>query len=98
MNKKLARATLEALGYKDIPETPSGIVVGDRIRHVSHRYSEAYTKGTGTVLAIMRRENSTWEQDYGQPDIELLVQHDWRDSTEVTKWADYHCVRIGVEL
>lgn len=92
------KADLERRGYKDIPETATGIVVGDRIRHASHRYPDAYRKGTATVLAILRNEGSTWEQSYNKHDVELLVQHDWRDSSEVTQWADYHCAAIGGDL
>jgi hypothetical protein len=62
-----------------------------RVRHLGHQYPEAYANGTGTVLAVMFKDPSSWSQTYGQPDVELLVL---RDDGSISGVADYHVARL----
>jgi hypothetical protein len=77
-------------GYQDIAEH-RGLRVGMRVRHIGHQYPEAYANGTGTVLAVMYKNPSSWSQSYGRPDVELLVA---MDSGSISNIADYHVALI----
>jgi len=90
-------AELAEHGYRDIPEH-NGIKVGARVRHIGHRYPEAYREGTGTVLAVMHKDPSSWSASYGRPDIELLVAQDRPMSPgfPISGVADYHVEVIEV--
>jgi hypothetical protein len=85
------KARMVGNGYIDAPPLKS-IAVGDRIRHSSHQWPDAFYKGTATVLAIMRAHDSYWEKTYGSPDIELIVQ---RDDGSIAPWANYHAVALA---
>jgi hypothetical protein len=68
-------AKLHACGYRDIEEH-GHLKAGVRIRHTGHRWSAAYTNGTGIVLAITEKNPSSWSQSWGKPDIELIALWD----------------------
>lgn len=79
-------AGLENHGYKVIPEH-KGLRAGLRVCNAGEQYYEAITKGTATVVAVMRNEGSFWEQKYRAPDVEVIVRRD-RDGSE-GQWANY---------
>jgi hypothetical protein len=81
---------LLADGYVDVDEH-HGLRVGVRVRHRGHQYPEAYAKGTGTVLAVMLKHLSSWSENHGRTDVELLVL---RDDGSISGVADYHVERV----
>ncbi len=86
-------ASLERDGFQHIDEAPRtpGLRVGARVHNAGERYVEAYTHGTATVLAVLRRgtdeKPDLWEKQWGRPNVEVVVQRD-RDEPP-TCWADY---------
>lgn len=66
---------LHAAGYRDVEEHGQ-LKVGARVRHSGHRWPEAYTQGTGVVLALTEKNPSAWSQSWGRPDIELIALWD----------------------
>lgn len=90
---ELLHAALLKERYRDVEEF-RGLKVGARVHHVGERYAEAVLDGTATVLAVMHKKPSSWEQSYGRPDVELLVRLDDRlvkkGMPEIGQWADYH--------
>lgn len=48
-------ASLLECGYTELFVSPTGIVPGDRVRHVGERYSEAYDNGTAVVERMFGR-------------------------------------------
>ena len=91
-------AAKQAEGYQEIPEY-KGIKPGQRVRHLGHRYTEAYRDGTATVLAVMQKDPSSWAQTYGRPDVEIIVQLDkpYDPESPVRTWSDYQTTRIEQE-
>ena len=89
-------ASLHAYGYVDIAERGQ-LRPGGRIRHSGHRWPEAYTEGTGVVLALTEKPDSGWSQTYGMPDIEMVVLWDkpwpFDTSSRLSQLAQYH---VGV--
>ena len=77
-------------GYVDIDEH-HGLRAGARVRHLGHQYPEAYAEGTGTVLAVMLKHLSSWSENHGRADVELLVL---RDDGSISGVADYHVERV----
>jgi hypothetical protein len=61
--------------------------VGSRIRRAAEQWGAAYTNGTGTIERIFHKRNSSWEQKYGRPDVELIVLC---DDGHYSYLADYH--------
>jgi len=91
------RNDLRDEGYYDIEATPDGVKVGDRVHHGGEQYMQAWRDGTATVLAIMEKSPSSWSTEWGQPDIELIVERDLpltSSSSRVSQWADYHTVKV----
>lgn len=89
-----ARTELEARGYRDIEEH-NGLRVGARVRNYGEQYYAAISKGTGVVRALMQRDPSSWSNEWGRPDIEVLVERDKShrdDGSRVGRWADYGTV------
>lgn len=85
------RVLLLARGYHDIAEH-RGLTVGARVYHRGHQWPEA-SQGTGTVVALMRRDPSPWAQAWGQPDVETIVQFDDTGGIldgKLHGLADYH--------
>lgn len=82
----------EVRGFRVIDQHPrrSDLKPGARVRHSAHRWDDAYMSGTADVVAVMRRGSDerpdSWEQQYGRPNIEVIVNHDG----EITEWTDYH--------
>jgi hypothetical protein len=99
---ELARllAELHASGYQDVHHHLE-LRAGARIRHGGHQWPEAYTNGTGTVLAVTRRPDSTWSRQYGLPDVELVALWDqprpFDDSSRLSQLAQYHVEAITQE-
>jgi len=62
--------------------------VGQRVHHSGQRYAYGGT-GTATIERIFVNRNSAWAQNYGRPDVELIVR---RDDATPGFWADYHTV------
>jgi hypothetical protein len=63
------------------------LTVGARVRRGNQTWGAAYLRGTGTIERIFHKPNSSWEQKYGRPDVELIVRND--DDT-YSFLADYH--------
>lgn len=83
-------AQLRANGYRDIgnhgPLSP-----GARIRHRAEQYPEAYRDGTGVVLHLTEKPESSWSQSYGAPDIELTMLRDKAQfGSRLSQLAHYH--------
>lgn len=83
-------AELHDHGYPDVEEH-RGLRVGTRIRHVGHQWTEAYQAGTGVVVALTQKRNSSWSQSWGRPDVELIALWD-REQVEgrLSQLAQYH--------
>jgi hypothetical protein len=88
-------AKLHDLGYRDVPEHGS-LRPGVRIRHVGDRWSGAYENGTGIVLAVTEKPNSSWSVSWRMPDVELIALWD-RPNTRgwLSGLAQYHVEVIG---
>lgn len=63
------------------------LAVGDRVRHIGHRWPDAYRIGTGTIERIFHRPNSVWSRTHGRPNVELFVK---KDDGSYSYLADYH--------
>jgi len=86
-------AELHACGYQDIAEF-GRLKPGTRIRHKGHQWFEAITEGTGVVVAITEKPDSSWSLSWGAADIELIALWD-RPSfgSRLSQLAQYHvCV------
>jgi hypothetical protein len=91
-------ASLERDGFARIdcaPRTP-GIAEGARVHNAGEQFDRAWTVGTATVVAVLRRGTDErpdrWEQKYGRPNVEVVVQRDpdrLDFADEFTCWADY---------
>ena len=68
-------AELHDAGYEDAEEH-NELKPGARVRHVGHRWPTAYERGTGTVVAVTRKPDSSWSRSWGMPDVELVVAYD----------------------
>lgn len=85
-------AGLHARGYKDIAEHKQ-LHVGCRIRHRNQQYPEAYTHGTGFVVALTHKPNSAWSRSWGMPDVELIMLRDMallEGYSRLVSVAQYH--------
>jgi hypothetical protein len=88
-------AALNARGYQDI-DAHGDLRPGTRIRHVGDRWSGAYDNGTGVVLAITVKANSSWSATWGAPDVELIALWDRPDTRGwLSGLAQYHVDVIG---
>lgn len=93
------RSTLEADGFREIPEHPkrADLHVGVRVRNAGEQYDTAVFKGTAVVVAILRKGTDehpdAWERDWGRPNIEVIVERDEgyvkRGYPRHTNWSDY---------
>lgn len=83
-------AELHEHGYQDVAEH-GRIRPGVRIRHTGHRWPEAYDEGSGVVLAVTEKPDSSWSQSWGRPDVELIALWD-RDQgfSRLSQLAQYH--------
>jgi hypothetical protein len=94
------RDGLTDLGYVEIAEH-HGIRPGVRVRQQSHRYPDAYRHGTGTVLAVYRRDPSSWSQTHDRPDVELIVAVDHTPLSHdraLAQLADYHVALLDTTV
>jgi hypothetical protein len=89
-------AELHERGYRDV-EQHGKLRAGVRVRHVGHRWPEAYENGTGGVVAITEKPNSAWSLTYGKPDIEMVVLLDAPSlsGSRLSGLAQYHVEVIG---
>lgn len=79
-------------GYS-VVDSHNDLRPGTRVRMGNERYHEAYVKGTGTIVVVLRKEPSAWSQKYRMPDVELVVRRD-DPSRPIAEVAQYHVVRI----
>lgn len=85
---------LRKRGYRDVAEHGE-LRPGVRIRHRGQRWSEALDKGTGVVLAITERPDSSWSQTYRTADIELITLADQeRFGSRLSQVAQYHVATV----
>lgn len=90
-------AALVADGFTPLEHHPTrpDLHVGARVRLASARYPSAMDHGTATVLSVLRKGSDDapdwWEQRWGRPNIEVVVEKDPRDGSDATAghWADY---------
>lgn len=85
-------AGLHERGYTD-RERFNELTPGSRVRHRGHRWPQAYTDGSGVVVAITERDPSSWSQSWGVPDIEMVVAFDeptLPGMSRLTTLAQYH--------
>lgn len=93
-------AELHAAGYVDLPEFTyprSGKVlrVGTRVRHSGEQYWEALERGTGNVVALTHKPDSSWSRSWGMPDVELVIARDKaRLGSRLSQIAQYHVAMI----
>lgn len=91
-------AGLHAAGYQDLAEWRE-LKPGVRIRHRGHQYPEAYERGTGVVVAVTEKPDSSWSKTYGAADIEMVVLNDERPQAlgarRVSTLAQYHVAVVG---
>lgn len=99
--EQIAAAHQELLdaGYRDIGHIRS-LRVGRRVRLGGERYSEAVRRGTGVIAALTEKRPSSWAQEWGRRDIELVVLRDLDRRTPgyrfgaVARVADYHVAPV----
>jgi hypothetical protein len=87
-------------GYRDI-EQHDGLRVGTRVRHRGEQYPEAFRDGTGVVIALTERPDSSWSLSWGMPDVELVVLRDTPrfDGQSRLSWvAQYHVSAVEEQL
>lgn len=90
VNKLLTE--LHACGYRDVAEHGK-LRPGVRIRHTGHRWPGAYDNGSGVVVAITEKPNSSWSASWGAPDVELIAVWDKPSlGGRVSQLAQYHVV------
>jgi hypothetical protein len=88
-------AALHDRGYQTVAEH-GDLRPGTRIRHVGERYSAAHLDGTGIVLAITEKPNSSWSVSWRMPDVELIALWDRPDTRGwLSGLAQYHVDVIG---
>ncbi len=76
-------------GYVRLDEF-KGLKPGARVYHSGHRWGDASTTGTTTVISVWRKTGG-WEQTYGRPNIEVVAEMDKPQfGQKVAQWADYH--------
>lgn len=88
-------ADLHASGYRDVEQLGT-LKPGTRIRHVGHQWSAACTNGTGVILAITEKPDSSWSQDWHMPDVELIAL--WDPAVfghRLSQLAQYHVEAVG---
>lgn len=93
-------AELRKHGYRDRASF-NELKPGVRVRHSGHRWPEAYTEGTGYVVAITERNPSSWSQSWGSPDIEMVVAFDkppLPDMSRLSQLAQYHVAVVRGDL
>lgn len=87
-------AELRECGYRDVAEHGQ-LRPGVRIRHRGHQWPEALSKGTGVVVAITEKPDSSWSRAYGAADVELITLSDReRYGSRLSQLAQYHVATI----
>ncbi|MFI5891959.1 hypothetical protein ACIA5D_17800 [Actinoplanes sp. NPDC051513] len=89
---------LHARGYVDRKRF-NEYTLSVRIRHRGQQYPQAYTKGTGVIVAITERPDSSWSQSHGGPDIEMVIAYDeprFGGTSRISVLADYHVEVVEV--
>lgn len=88
-------AALHDRGYRDA-DFHGDLHPGTRIRHRGDQWPGAYENGTGIVLAITEKPNSSWSQSWRMPDVELIALWDRPDTRGwLSGLAQYHVEVIG---
>lgn len=97
-------AELHTRGYVDLdehtyPRTGKVLQVGARVRHCGEQYWQAYQRGTGNVVALLHKPNSSWSRSYGTADVELIMLRDTESvaGSRLPQVAQYHVGPITVE-
>jgi hypothetical protein len=88
-------AELRGHGYVD-RDRHNKLAPGVRVRHTGHLWPQAYTEGTGTVVAIVEKPDSAWSASWGMPDVELIVVFDRgvKLTGRLSELAQYHVQAI----
>lgn len=85
---------LHAHGYRDV-ERHGQLAPGTRIRHIGHQWDEAYTDGTGMVVAVTEKPDSPWSVSWRMPDVELVAVWDRPTfGTRLAQLAQYHVIAV----
>ncbi|MER7280494.1 hypothetical protein ABT369_39255 [Dactylosporangium sp. NPDC000244] len=88
-------AALHERGYRTV-EAHGDLRPGTRIRHRGDQWSAAYANGTGIVLVITEKPNSSWSVSWRLPDVELIALWDRPDTRgRFSQLAQYHVDVIG---
>lgn len=87
-------ADLLKRGYREVTEY-SNLVIGQRVRHVGQRYSQALDHGTATIERIFHHPDSQWSRSHDADDVEVIVQ---KDDGSYGFWANYHTVTVRAGL
>lgn len=88
-------AELHDYGYRDV-EQHGRLKPGVRIRHIGHKWPEAYDFGTGIVVAITEKPDSAWSRSWGKADVELIALWDRPGfGSRLSQVAQYHVEVIG---
>jgi len=83
-------AELHGCGYIDV-DRHNKLAPGVRIRHVGHQWPGAMLEGSGVVLAIAEKPDSSWSRSWGMPDVELIAVWDRASfGSRVSQVAQYH--------
>lgn len=88
------RAQLRLDGYVEVDQHRQ-LRAGTRVRHCGHRWPEAYEHGTGRVLLVTEKPNSSWSVSWHMPDVEMLVLFDKASfGSRISQLAQYHVAVI----
>lgn len=88
-------AELHENGYIDV-DGHKELKAGIRVRHTGHRWPEAFENGSGVVLAVTEKPNSSWSRSWGGPDVELIVAWDLPSfRSRLSRVANYHVVAVS---
>jgi hypothetical protein len=83
-------ADLHESGYINV-EQHGGLKAGTRVRHIGHKWPTALLEGSGNVVALTEKPQSSWSQSWGKPDVELIVAWDEpQGGSRLSQLAQYH--------
>lgn len=74
-------------GFVEVISFGKELYIDALVRHVGHQYPKAFNSGTGRIERIFHQPNSSWEQRYGRPNVELVIRN--HNGTYMFV-ADYH--------
>ena len=88
-------AELREHGYLDV-DHHGRLRPGGRVYHRGHRWPEAAERGTGTVLVVTHKPDSSWSRSWGGPDVEVIVLWDEAPfGSRVSQVANYHVTAVA---